>query len=322
MGGKYFSDIPISIKAVPEFGYEFSHWANQPTFSDSVNLLLDQNMTMIAHFSEMQNPYQDMVVINEINYHSSDDFDSGDWVELHNQSNLDIDISQWEFMDSDDSHIFTINDGIVLGSGEYLVLCRDSSDFSQVYPDVQNFIGEIDFGFSNGGELLRLLDNNGGLVDFVSYDDSAPWPVEADGGGVTLELLNPTLDNNSFESWAVSSVELGTPGQQNSSFDALSNDINELLPSVFALHQNYPNPFNPSTNINYDLPEESHVTVTVFDIIGKHVKTLVQDNQSAGFKTIRWDGKNQNNENVAAGMYVYQIKSGLNVLSKKMILLR
>ena len=279
-------------------------------------------MTMIAHFSEMQNPYQNMVVINEINYHSSDDFDSGDWVELHNQSNLDIDISQWEFMDSDDSHIFTINDGIVLGSGEYLVLCRDSSDFSQVYPDVQNFIGEIDFGFSNGGELLRLLDNNGGLVDFVSYDDSAPWPVEADGGGVTLELLNPTLDNNSFESWAVSSVELGTPGQQNSSFDALSNDINELLPSVFALHQNYPNPFNPSTNINYDLPEESYVTVTIFDIIGKHVKTLVQDNQSAGFKTIRWNGKNQNNENVAAGMYVYQIKSGLNVLSKKMILLR
>ena len=156
---------------MPEFGYEFSHWANQPAFSDSINLLLDQNMTMIAHFSEMQNPYQDMVVINEINYHSSDDFDSGDWVELHNQSNLDIDISQWEFMDSDDSHIFTINDGIVLGSGEYLVLCRDSSDFSQVYPDVQNFIGEIDFGFSNGGELLRLLDNNGGLVDFVSYDD-------------------------------------------------------------------------------------------------------------------------------------------------------
>ena len=320
--GEYFSDIPISIKAVPEFGYEFSHWANQPTFTDSINLLLDQNMTMIAHFSEMQNPYQNMVVINEINYHSSDDFDSGDWVELHNQSNLDIDISQWEFMDSDDSHIFTINDGIVLGSGEYLVLCRDSSDFSQIYPNVQNFIGEIDFGFSNGGELLRLLDDTEGLVDFVSYDDSAPWPVEADGGGVTLELLNPTLDNNSFESWAVSSVELGTPGQQNSSFDALSNDANRLLPSVFALHQNYPNPFNPSTNINYDLPQESHVTVTIFDIIGKHVKTLVQDNQSAGFKTIRWDGKNQKDENVAAGMYVYQIKSGLNVLSKKMILLR
>ena len=139
---------------------------------------------------------------------------------------------------------------------------------------------------------------------------------------MTLELLNPMLDNNSFESWAVSAVELGTPGQQNSSFDALSNDINELLPSVFALHQNYPNPFNPSTNINYDLPEESHVTITVFDIIGKHVKTLVKGNQLAGFKTIRWDGKNQNNENVAAGMYVYQIKSGLNVLSKKMILLR
>ena len=111
--GEYFSDIPVSIKAVPEFGYEFSHWGNQSELiTDSVNLLVDHNMTMVAHFSEMQNPYQNMVVINEINYHSSDDFDSGDWVELYNHSNLDIDISQWEFMDSDDSHIFTINDGI------------------------------------------------------------------------------------------------------------------------------------------------------------------------------------------------------------------
>ena len=320
--GKYFSDIPVSIKAVPEFGFAFSHWANQYSLSDSINLMIAQNMTMTAHFVEIQNPYQDLIVINEINYHSSDDFDIGDWVELYNNSNQDIDISQWKFMDSDDSHIFTISDGVVIESGGYLVLCRDSSDFSQFFPNVENYIGEVDFGFSNGGELLRLMDNDDGIVDYVSYDDSAPWPLEPDGDGMTLELLNPSLNNNDAENWVSSDVALGTPGQQNSSYDALSNDTDEIIPSVFALHQNYPNPFNPTTSIEYDLPNDSYTVVTVFDVMGKHVKTLVDENQSSGFKTIRWDAKNDEGESVAAGMYIYQIKSGVNIASNKMILLR
>ena len=320
--GEYFSDIPVSVKAVPEFGFEFSHWANHPSYGDSVSLLIDDNMTMMAHFTELQNPYQDLIIINEINYHSNDDVDAGDWVELYNQSAQDIDISQWKFMDSDDSHIFAINDGVVIESGAYLVLCRDSSDFSQAFPTVENYIGEIDFGFSNGGELLRLMDNDEGLVDFVNYDDSVPWPLEPDGGGKTLELVNPTLDNNDVENWTSSNIDFGTPGQQNSVFDALSNDINEIIPSIFALHQNYPNPFNPSTSIEYDLPSDAYTVVTVFDVMGKHVKTLINKNQDAGFKTVRWDAKNDKGENVSAGMYIYQIKSGANVASKKMILLR
>ena len=225
-------------------------------------------------------------------------------------------------MDSDDSHIFTISDDVVIESGRYLVLCQDSSDFAQFFPNVENYIGEIDFGFSNGGELLRLMDNDEGIVDYVTYDDSAPWPLEPDGEGMTLELLNPSLNNNDAETWVSSGVELGTPGQQNSSYDALSNDIDEIIPSVFALHQNYPNPFNPTTSIEYDLPNDSYTVVTVFDVMGKHVKTLVDENQSAGFKTIRWDAKNDEGESVAAGMYIYQIKSGVNIASKKMILLR
>ena len=72
----------------------------------------------------------------------------------------------------------------------------------------------------------------------------------------------------------------------------------------------------------YDLPNDFHTIVTVFDVMGKHVKTLVDENQSAGFKTIRWDAKNDEGESVAAGMYIYQIKSGVNIASKKMILLR
>ena len=184
--GEYFSDVPITIKAVPHLGYEFSHWTNQPDYGDSINLLLNQNMTMIAHFIELDNPYQNMIAINEINYHSSDDFDPDDWIELYNYSDMDIDLSQWKFMDSNESNFFTISDGLIIESGGYLVLCQDSSKFSELFPEIHNYIGETGFGLSAGGELIRLYDESGNLVDFVEYDDENPWSIEADGGGHTL----------------------------------------------------------------------------------------------------------------------------------------
>ena len=95
-----------------------------------------------------------------------------------------------------------------------------------------------------------------------------------------------------------------------------------LLPTEFAIYQNYPNPFNPITNIKYDLPSDAHTVMEVFDIMGKHVKTLVDENQTAGFKTIKWDATNSAGNNVAAGMYIYQIKSGSYNETKKMILLK
>ena len=320
--GEYFSDVPITIKAVPHLGYEFSHWTNQPDYGDSINLLLNQNMTMIAHFIELDNPYQNMIAINEINYHSSDDFDPDDWIELYNYSDMDIDLSQWKFMDSNESNFFTISDGLIIESGGYLVLCQDSSKFSELFPEIHNYIGETGFGLSAGGELIRLYDESGNLVDFVEYDDENPWSIEADGGGHTLELLNPELDNSMPESWTFSGNQNGSPGQQNASYEALANDDDETLPSVFAIHQNFPNPFNPYTNISYDLPKDNFTTISIYNLMGKHVKTLIDQEQSAGYKTLRWDAKNQNGNNVSAGVYIYQIKSGPYLSSKKMVLLK
>ena len=319
--GEYFSDVPITVKAVPNFGYEFSHWS-EPSYDDSVTLYLDQDMSLVANFMDVQNPYQDMISINEINYNSSDDFDPGDWVELYNFSDQSLNISGWKFMDSDDSHVFTFPEGSILEASSYLVLCQDSTEFSQAHPEVQNYIGSLGFGFSGSGELLRLLDNYEDLVDFVNYEDNEPWPTEPDGSGKTLELVNPQLDNSLAESWASSNVQYGTPGYVNSAYSSLSSDTDVLLPAEFAMYQNYPNPFNPITSIKYDLPKDAHTVMEVFDIMGKHVKTLIDENQTAGFKTVKWDATNSNGNNVAAGMYIYQIKSGSYNETKKMILLK
>ena len=94
------------------------------------------------------------------------------------------------------------------------------------------------------------------------------------------------------------------------------------LPNKFILHQNYPNPFNPITTLRYDLPEHSYVNVTVYDMIGREVRTLVNTTQDAGFKSVIWDATNNQGNPVSAGVYLYQIQAGEFVQTKKMVLLK
>jgi hypothetical protein len=96
----------------------------------------------------------------------------------------------------------------------------------------------------------------------------------------------------------------------------------EPIPEVFALHQNYPNPFNPTTQIRYDLPDEANVNITIYDIMGRSIRSLVNSNQTAGYRSIRWDGKNNMGEGVSAGMYIYMIQAGEFRQTKKMVLLK
>jgi len=89
------------------------------------------------------------------------------------------------------------------------------------------------------------------------------------------------------------------------------------IPTVFALHQNYPNPFNPSTTIQYDLPEGAFVTLKIYNLLGAEVATLVDREETAGYKFAVWQSPN-----VASGMYVYRVTAGGNVVAKKLLLLR
>ena len=94
------------------------------------------------------------------------------------------------------------------------------------------------------------------------------------------------------------------------------------VPEVFALHQNYPNPFNPVTRINYDLPKDDLVKITVYDMMGRQVKTLINQSQTAGYRSVRWDATNNLGEPVSAGLYMYVIQAGEFRETRKMILLK
>jgi len=94
-------------------------------------------------------------------------------------------------------------------------------------------------------------------------------------------------------------------------------DMNESIPSKLTLHQNYPNPFNPTTTIQYELPQRSDVQITIYDLLGKAVLTLVSETQAAGYSSVQWDATN-----IPSGMYFYQIRAGDFVQTKKMVLLK
>ena len=95
-----------------------------------------------------------------------------------------------------------------------------------------------------------------------------------------------------------------------------------IFPDRLMMHNAYPNPFNPVTSIRYDLLQNTMANITIYDMMGRVVKTLVNGTQTAGFKTIQWNATNDRNESVSAGLYLYTIQAGDFRQTKKMVLLK
>ena len=97
---------------------------------------------------------------------------------------------------------------------------------------------------------------------------------------------------------------------------------NNTIPEVFALHNNYPNPFNPVTNIGYDIPELSRVSIDIYNIAGNKVKTLVSKEHQPGRYKVQWNATNESGAPVATGMYIYKIRAKDFVSVKKLLLMK
>ena len=102
----------------------------------------------------------------------------------------------------------------------------------------------------------------------------------------------------------------------------VSTEPEHFIPEEFSLRQNYPNPFNPVTTLRYDLPEQTHVNITVYDMLGRKVRTILNQQQDPGYKSLIWDATNDYGKPVSAGMYLYQIQAGEYISTKKMVLLK
>ena len=263
------------------------------------------------------------IIISEINYNSSEEFDPGDWIEFYNppayNDNNSVDISDWYFKDENDEHIFTFPANTILEANKCIVLCRDTVSFSNLFPDVNNYIGDFDFGLSGNGELLRLFNSIGNIIDSLIYDDELPWPLEPDGNGPTLELINPYLDNAKSQSW-IASANYGTPGLADTSAD--EGEEEPAIIYEYALMQNYPNPFNARTEIHFVLPYENFVKLNIYNVRGQLVRTLINNKYNAGYHIIKWDGANNNSKIVASGIYFYRLETDDYIETRAMVMLK
>ena len=178
--------------------------------------LLDPDFTRAdigAHFYDFG--ANGLIIITEINYESDVMFDAGDWIEISNAGEFEVDLTNWVFRDSENNNMFEFPTGKILLPDEYLVLTHDSTSFLNLFPDVENVLGQFDFELSDSGELVRIFDQFNILVDSVRYSISSPWPVEQAGSGRTLELESIDLDNSRPISWRASISPYGSPGNFN-----------------------------------------------------------------------------------------------------------
>ena len=127
------------------------------------------------------------------------------------------------------------------------------------------------------------------------------------------------MTNLNLSKWNINYTVMATDGEFNIFsdtgdfvFDNASLSINNgTMPKDYTLFQNYPNPFNPITSLSYNLPEDVFVNITIYDMMGRAVKTLLNCSQTAGYKSIQWNATNDKNEPVSAGLYLYLIQAGL-----------
>lgn len=105
------------------------------------------------------------------------------------------------------------------------------------------------------------------------------------------------------------------------SFEYSSEISVEIKPQEFRLSQNYPNPFNPTTQIEYELPQASKVVLKIYNMRGQEIRTLVDDLQNSGFKSVTWNARDNEGHKVSSGIYLYSVQMGEQRHSRKMVLI-
>ena len=160
------------------------------------------------------------------------------------------------------------------------------------------------------GNLLYLaytLADGASLPENISFYFTV---VNIPGTSLNPELLNVVCSYPSQDSPAVVNTTVA------------SADRGSILPSEYALFQNYPNPFNPSTQITFDVPASEFVMLRVFNLLGQDVHTLINKSMTPGRYTVEWNGNDMLNNEVASGVYFYELRGKSFISRKKMLLIR
>ena len=151
------------------------------------------------------------VVFNEVMYNPVEDDGAGEWIELYNQLNTDMDVSEWRL---DGAIDFTFPDGTTVPGRGFLVVAASPNSLGGVEPETE-VVGPFSGALSNSGEEIRLYNNDNRLMNALEYGDGGKWPVGPDGGGVTLAKADELTATEDVANWTFSPELGGTPGKSN-----------------------------------------------------------------------------------------------------------
>ena len=235
--------------------------------------------------------------------------------------------------------------GIVGGERGIMVMDIDGDGKQEIIVIIDSEDPDVTGGF-DAGHIFEWDGTDNGIpntptatfdpprdaIGHVSLENnSLVWDVDNDGvdelvlthrGGNGRFLSIISLEATDAE-LAAGNVTVIVEFDELFTFVGVDDERSALTPREFSLRQNYPNPFNPSTNITYDVPATANVSITVYDMLGRNVITLVPDKKhNAGSYTVEWNGKNSSGIQVTSGIYFYQLEAGQSAITKKMLLLR
>ena len=151
--------------------------------------------------------------------------------------------------------------------------------------------------------------------------DPSPFQIWDDWGAYQRDLFVTNLNGDLVYRENITS---GIPDSLEGFIYSLSNLSNDTMtfPSELSLHQNFPNPFNPSTTIRYEISNSSHIKLTIYNLNGKIIRNLLNQNEIAGSRSILWNGEDNFGIKVSSGTYIYSIETGDYSEVRKMVLLK
>ncbi|MFQ5638044.1 MAG: Ig-like domain-containing protein [bacterium] len=260
------------------------------TASDAEN---DQ-LTFSWYIATDPNSQGTLVSTNSIYQFITDNFESGTYV-------IKVDVS-----DGRDSTVMSWQVNLIITSVELVSFQAQFSGFDGVKISWVTGQEINNLGFN----ILRSQSRNG---IFVLINKKL---IASDSGG-EYEYLDENVETSISYFYMLEDVDINGRKTQHG---PITIDIS--APETFELSQNYPNPFNPETKIRFQLPKAERVVVRVIDVLGREVRTLLDERKNPGFHELTWDAKDDRGAKVSSGIYYYQILAGEFRQTKKMLLLK
>jgi hypothetical protein len=308
------SDSSVEIEAHHKGLYSGIHFIGA-----IANHQLDQNHANDMAIKEIKVKYRpNSIAINEIMYNPFTENDipgpQSEYIEIINISENPIYLKNWKISDSNIlKKIELPSDSTYLKPDEFLVISEDSSiiNFFKV-PGVNLIALQKNFpDLGNSMDMIIIYDPSNTVIDSVNY--SSKWGGER---GVSLERINPFIESNNRMNWGSNILPAGgTPGYRNSIFTPLKRSKSSLSA--------HPNPFSPDSDgfedvtfIEYSLPFiRSRVNLSIFDVTGRMVKRLLNNNPGGSSRIIPWDGRDERGNPLRIGIYIilldaYDLESG------------